>query len=479
MGMVSSPQLHYRKSGTAYAITLYTSATDVGSNKFGTRSGGTAYYIPLGLSGDVGATSLHIRKSSQALTNITYRALVGITNPSGSNLLKTAATSAWDNYAISNQIISAGSCTYVTGTIAGTAADILLGLINTMSTPSTTNSYTCANYSIIPIVGSNVYIYELGTLKFTLPCTCAIGDTFTVSIENNLVNYYRNNTKIYTSLIVPSNSYYVYSTAYNQNAGYNNLQYGSDFVALSSVQDPTILASGSTTDLGEYVNAAWGGASAAYYYGSGNNVACTWYSHVAWYEPVDANVHTKFKLNIVPHQSLSDVNHYQVYWGPTTACTAGNATMVSNAYTVDLQANSGPFYFYVSAINGSSAAIFSSPVYGPYTPGHTTYASCNPVQWFYYGPSGGSMNNYLWSSSGRTAGANEALDWNNSSNTLRWYQVGTNNSNIPVPTGAPAQVYSGEYCADACSCNCNYCTCNCNYCTCNCNYTPCSCSSGN
>jgi len=57
-----SKKLRYRKDGVDYAVNLYTTAAEVGSNYARVRAGGTDLYAKLGITSDPMASHLRIRK---------------------------------------------------------------------------------------------------------------------------------------------------------------------------------------------------------------------------------------------------------------------------------------------------------------------------------------------------------------------------------------------------------------------------------
>ena len=57
-----------------------------------------------------------------------------------------------------------------------------------------------------------------------------------------------------------------------------------------------------------------------------------------------------------------------------------------------------------------------------------------------------------------------------------FYPVTYTNQGWGTKMKDPAPASWSHFCADTCTCNCNYCACNCNYCSCNCNYCACNCN---
>lgn len=475
-------KLHFRKGGVTNDISLYNAASDVGASYITLKVDSTLVYAPISIAGDVGSTGLHVRRSSKPLTNVTWKSLNNVTNPSGSNLLKTTAT-GWNSYAVSNETIASGKYGYVAATnngSAGTAGQI--GLMLNTRTPTTTNSYQFADYSILLNAGP-IQIFELGVLKYTVPGAYANGDKIAVSIENNVVNYYFNNAKVYTSSTAPSGTYNYYGVIYTQNSGMNNVQYGSDFVFLSSVQDPTILASGSVASTGGGISAnpvPTGGTFTC----SGQNVLPTYSVNLTWTATTDANVYNQFTINFNPHTSLAEVHHYRLLSGTSAgAVTTDNGTVIASARQILTYGGVGPYYWIVRAEDSSNNVLFSSAVYGPTTGTYSNRTQLGEQDHVDITAADGVTGRARFWDGGPT-GQYSSLSHGDVSR--RWFYVIQTYSNGYAGAPNNGAAWSAISCADSCvcncnycTCNCNYCTCNCNYCTCNCNYAPCSCSSGN
>ncbi|MDR3563487.1 MAG: Hint domain-containing homing endonuclease [Negativicutes bacterium] len=628
MGKITK-QLHYRKSGSANAINLYGASADVGGNRISVRDAGNTAYAPLGLPGDIGSTNLHIRKYPTAPVNATWAsATAGILTTVAGSISKTGgAANTWDNVAVSNETIGANQ--YVSA-VAGTGyAMIGLGPV------SPTVGYTGINFAAYNQNG-NLQVYESGVNKGSFGAVVAT-DVLTVAFEGKYVNYYKNGAKFYTSASTPSGIYRANIAIYTSSMAITSIKAGGDWVALSSVQDPTMLSNGGVTNSGCTVNpptpistlgsqpitptllrnvtysgnlcvkvagtnGGWDGgfssvdtfppgsevavtvetpnmnwmigfsytdpdanytsirwafyvaggylqvyemgactyadptnnqlmtcgigdilrvrydvngmisfiknATVLYtsanlasgnlifdctvdqyctpfgyvtktvypggsFYGWGNNVAVGYYGVVNFVEPTNASINNQYTINLRKTISLSDVDHFQLFYGDTTACSSAGPTCAPSGTTITVMLNSiTAKYFYVAAINSTGTKLYTTPVYGPVNPAYTSVASQLASVQIFAANSAGTIQSTVYSGAPTITNGTWYIG---GTGTLpnRYYYVRSTYNN--APSGDPGYLQSALACADTCSCNCNYCTCNCNYCTCNCNYCTCNC----
>jgi hypothetical protein len=120
-----------------------------------------------------------------------------VTTGLGNSLNKTSSGGNWDGGAFSyNQVNNNG---YLEFTVTETNTARMIGLSNT----NADNGYASIRYAVFLQNNATVGIYENGTNRGNFG-TYAASDVFRVSIENNVVKYYRNGTVFYFSALVPS-----------------------------------------------------------------------------------------------------------------------------------------------------------------------------------------------------------------------------------------------------------------------------------
>jgi hypothetical protein len=143
----------------------------------------------------------------------------------GNSLNKTTSNNNWDGGAFSfNQVNNNG---YLEFTATETNTSRMIGL----STTNADNGYGSIRYAIFLQNNGTVGIYETGINRGNFG-SYAASDVFRVSVENNFVKYYKNNTVFYYSLLVPSFPMYVDVSINNvggtlTNVLVNNLNSGS------------------------------------------------------------------------------------------------------------------------------------------------------------------------------------------------------------------------------------------------------------
>ncbi|MDR3563294.1 MAG: hypothetical protein P4N41_16740 [Negativicutes bacterium] len=250
------------------------------------------------------------------------------------------------------------------------------------------------------------------------------------------------------------------------------------YAANAKVEDPTMIsAGGSAARTGSSISPP--AATAAYYYWSGY-----WRNNIAWNEPDASTIRPYYTVTISRHNSLSDVKHFRLKYGTDTGCTADGGTFTGTSISAYGVANAG-HYFKVVAEDAANNALFESAVYGPVGAAMTKAGFVTGLNLVRYNSAGTAIDTVVSvATAGEGAVARGPSDYDNNSNTYRWFTTRSYFSGSD-PAGLGYRE-SAVTCADTCSCNCNYCTCNCNYCTCNCNYctcncdySPCGCSSGN
>ncbi|MFN4812072.1 MAG: hypothetical protein ACK5JQ_05760, partial [Bacteroidota bacterium] len=115
----------------------------------------------------------------------------------GNSLVKTASNTNWDGGAFSyNQVNSNG---YLEFTATETNTDRMIGLSNT----NTNSSFSSIRYAIGLRSNGVIDIYENNSYRGTFG-TYATNDVFRVSVESNLVRYYKNNVALYVSTLTPT-----------------------------------------------------------------------------------------------------------------------------------------------------------------------------------------------------------------------------------------------------------------------------------
>ena len=120
-----------------------------------------------------------------------------VTTGSGNSLNKTTSNNNWDGGAYSYNSISNNG--YLEFTATETNTSRMIGLSNT----NADNSYSSIKYAIYLQNNGTLNVFETGINRGSFG-SYAASDVFRVSVENNVVKYYRNGTVFYTSALVPS-----------------------------------------------------------------------------------------------------------------------------------------------------------------------------------------------------------------------------------------------------------------------------------
>ncbi|MBN9384320.1 MAG: T9SS type A sorting domain-containing protein [Chitinophagaceae bacterium] len=185
-------------------------------------------------------------------------------------LSKFQSNGNWDGGAASWNTVSNNG--YFQFTASETTTSRMAGL----STSYTGSSYTTIQYAFYLVAGGGLQVYESGSYRNTYG-TYATGDILKISVENNVVKYYKNGTLLRTSGTAPTLPLLVDVSIYNTggtitNAFVSNLNSGS-FIA-------------NAVNAGSFPNYQWqvngvtvqNGLSATYTNGSlasGDVVTCT------------------------------------------------------------------------------------------------------------------------------------------------------------------------------------------------------------
>ncbi|MFN4813702.1 MAG: beta strand repeat-containing protein, partial [Bacteroidota bacterium] len=132
------------------------------------------------------------------------------TTGSGNGLIKTTSNNNWDGGAFSyNQVFNNG---YLEFTATETNTDRMIGLSNT----NTNSSFSSIRYAIGLRSNGVIDIYENNSYRGTFG-TYATNDVFRVSVESNIVKYYKNNTLLFTSSLTPTTPLFADVSFYNIN----------------------------------------------------------------------------------------------------------------------------------------------------------------------------------------------------------------------------------------------------------------------
>jgi hypothetical protein len=113
------------------------------------------------------------------------------------NGLSKFQSSAWDGGAASWNTVSNNG--YFQFTATETSTNRMAGLSNAY----TGSSYTTIQYAFYLVAGGSLQIYESGSNKGTFG-GYTTGDVLKISVENNVVKYYRNGTLLRTSATAPT-----------------------------------------------------------------------------------------------------------------------------------------------------------------------------------------------------------------------------------------------------------------------------------
>jgi len=151
---------------------------------------------------------------SATIYDVTWGNFVGNISASGNNLTSNDTVSGgWSVGAVSTQSISSGDG-YVEFSTNETTSYKFVGL----GVGNTNQDYSDIEYGIY-MGGSNIYIYESGSPKFS-GLSFTTGDIFKVAVESGVVKYYKNGgTPFYTSLTAPTYPLLL-DTSFYSGAGY-------------------------------------------------------------------------------------------------------------------------------------------------------------------------------------------------------------------------------------------------------------------
>jgi hypothetical protein len=140
-----------------------------------------------------------------------------INNVNGNTLTKITRDNNWDGNGFSYQSI--GNNGYMQMTAAETNKDRMIGL----SASDANGSYTSIQYAFFLQSNGIISIYESAASRGTFGAY-ATNDVFKISVENNIVKYYKNGVAIYISGLTPSLPLYVDVSTYNVGATANNVK---------------------------------------------------------------------------------------------------------------------------------------------------------------------------------------------------------------------------------------------------------------
>jgi hypothetical protein len=142
---------------------------------------------------DPSACTAVLEQVKWKLTNLSSNMSIVSVN----GLSKFYSTGAWDGGAGSWNTVSNNG--YFQFTATETTTNRMAGLSNTY----TSSSYTTIQYAFYLVAGGSLQIYESGSSKGAFG-TYATGDVLKISVENNVVKYYKNGTLLRTSAAVPT-----------------------------------------------------------------------------------------------------------------------------------------------------------------------------------------------------------------------------------------------------------------------------------
>ncbi len=119
-----------------------------------------------------------------------------VTQSNNGNLSRTTS-SGWNAGAYSKQTVANNG--FVQTIVNETNRQRMFGLSNS----SADDNYTTIAYAIYLHSNANIYVYESGVSRGGFG-TYSSGDTVKVAVENDLVHYYKNGVKLYTSSVTPT-----------------------------------------------------------------------------------------------------------------------------------------------------------------------------------------------------------------------------------------------------------------------------------
>lgn len=128
-------------------------------------------------------------------TAVTWTNITGA-SVSGGNLAKTSTTTGWTAGASSTQTLSEGY--FAEYKVTNRTVNFAFGLSKT--DPNV--NYTSIQHALVLNSSGGLSVYESGSNKLTITTNAlAVNDVLQVGIENGAITYYRNGTKVYTSLV--------------------------------------------------------------------------------------------------------------------------------------------------------------------------------------------------------------------------------------------------------------------------------------
>jgi len=376
------------------------------------------------------------------------------------NSLSKFQYSGWNGGAASWNTVSNNGYLQVTASETNKAK--MVGL----STAHTSSSYTTIQYAFYETNSGNLAIYESGNSRGTYG-TYTPGDVLKISVENNVVKYYKNGTLLYISLVAPTLPLLVDVSIYDAGGTVSNALV-SNYNA--GVFTATTVNAGASPTFQWMVNGVTmqTGASATYTNTGLNNgdvVTCTMTPGLAGCSsiPVASNtiteafvspVNVDFSIQGVAATTNCNTVIEQVKWklANTTSGMAidasGNPSKFQNimgswdcaAYSWNTVSNNGYFQFTVTETNKTRAAGLSAAYTG------VDYTN---LQYGFYLNGSGALQIFE-SGSGRgtfgTYATGDILKISVENNVVKYYQNGNllyvSNITPTLPLAVQASMYN-------------------------------------
>lgn len=144
-----------------------------------------------------------------ASSDVVWKDLVNV-NVSGNDISRTSGNGWGTSGAASLNEVSNNM--FMKTVANGTNKYRMIGLSNN----NLNANYTSIEYALYLVQGGSLQIYESGSYKGSFG-TYATGDTLMIYINNNVVEYYKNDNLIFTSLVIPTLPLVVDASIYSNN----------------------------------------------------------------------------------------------------------------------------------------------------------------------------------------------------------------------------------------------------------------------
>jgi hypothetical protein len=197
---------------------------------------------------------------------VAWTAVAGAT-ANGNDLTKTAGAGWGNGGASSTRGLATGAAGYAEFTLSAAPGYAMFGL----GTGDTSADFPDIEYAFYTYPPSGVlYIFEGGTARATVG-SYAAGDTLRVAVDDDVVSYWRNGARVYTSAVVPTYPLRADTALYSVGANVNDAMLAGDVVDLVApplvpeavVWQHVAGADATGNDLTKTAGTGWGNAGAS------------------------------------------------------------------------------------------------------------------------------------------------------------------------------------------------------------------------